>query len=160
MAKTTKTETEFEGGDEEVALDELADIEDGLDPDALAEDLDEEIDEDLDDEIDEDEDLEVAELDDDSVDDDDDSDDDDDDAEALDELEAEELEMLTDDEASEVIAVDLAAEIRKLRREERSLDVDPEGAGSDEFVCTSCFLVKRTSQLADRRKRVCRDCAA
>ncbi len=158
MAKTTKTETEFESGDEEVALDELADIEDGLDPDALAEDLDEEIDED---DLDADDiEAEVIDDDDDDADADEADDADDDDAEALDELEAEELEMLTDDEASEVIAVDEAAELRKLRREERALDVDPEGAGSDEFVCTSCFLVKRTSQLADRRKRICRDCAA
>ncbi len=155
MAKTTKTETEFEGADEDVAFDELADIEDGLDADALADDLDEDVDEDE---------LEADDIGDDDLDEDDEDADegteDDEDAEALDELEAEELEMLTDDEASEVIAVDEAAEIRKLRREERLLDVDPEGAGSDEFVCTSCFLVKRTSQLADRRKRVCRDCAA
>ena len=30
---------------------------------------------------------------------------------------------------------------------------------SDEFVCQSCFLVKRSSQLANRRKMICRDCA-
>jgi hypothetical protein len=28
----------------------------------------------------------------------------------------------------------------------------------DEFVCRSCFLVKHPSQLADKRKMLCRDC--
>jgi hypothetical protein len=28
-----------------------------------------------------------------------------------------------------------------------------------EFVCTSCYLVKRESQLAVRSRKVCRDCA-
>lgn len=37
----------------------------------------------------------------------------------------------------------------------------PEGPASDEeFVCRSCFLVKRRAQLADERKLICRDCAA
>ena len=26
-------------------------------------------------------------------------------------------------------------------------------------VCTSCFLVERTSQLANKRKKICLDCA-
>jgi Domain of unknown function (DUF4193) len=30
---------------------------------------------------------------------------------------------------------------------------------ANEFVCTSCFLVKHRSQLADRRRTRCRDCA-
>jgi hypothetical protein len=29
----------------------------------------------------------------------------------------------------------------------------------NEFVCKSCFLVKHRSQLADRRRTLCRDCA-
>ena len=33
-----------------------------------------------------------------------------------------------------------------------------ESVGSDEFVCSACFLVKRITQLADRRKTLCRDC--
>lgn len=37
----------------------------------------------------------------------------------------------------------------------------PEGPASDEeFVCRSCFLVKRRAQLADETKLVCLDCAA
>jgi hypothetical protein len=29
---------------------------------------------------------------------------------------------------------------------------------ADEFVCSSCFLVKNTTQLADPAKGLCRDC--
>ena len=29
----------------------------------------------------------------------------------------------------------------------------------NEFVCKSCFLVKHRSQLADKKKMLCRDCA-
>lgn len=83
-----------------------------------------------------------------------------DEEEALDELEAEELEMLTEDELSETIAVDEAAE-RAIRR--AALSMEGEGAderAEDEFVCQSCFLVLNVSQLADRRKKLCKDCAA
>lgn len=97
----------------------------------------------------------------------DDSDDDDssddepeEEAAALDELEAEELEMLTDDETVETIVVDEAAEMRAIRRAQIAMEGEPaDEASSDEFVCTSCFLVKRTSQLANKRKKVCLDCA-
>jgi hypothetical protein len=81
--------------------------------------------------------------------------------EALDELEAEELEMLTEDETNETLVIDEAAEMRAIRRAEISLDVEAvDEATSDEFVCTSCFLVKRSSQLANKRKKICRDCAS
>jgi hypothetical protein len=30
---------------------------------------------------------------------------------------------------------------------------------SSEFTCTNCFLVKHRSQLADKKKMLCRDCA-
>jgi hypothetical protein len=30
----------------------------------------------------------------------------------------------------------------------------------DEFTCTSCFLVHHRSQLANEKRRICRDCAA
>jgi hypothetical protein len=81
--------------------------------------------------------------------------------EALDELEAEELEMLTEDESSETLVIDEEAEMRAIRRAEISMDVEAiDEATSDEFVCTSCFLVKRSSQLANKRKKICRDCAS
>ena len=83
------------------------------------------------------------------------------DAEALDELEAEELDMLTDDETSETLVVDEAAEMRQIRREELAMDrKGADEATEDEFVCTNCFLVLKTSQLADARRKICRDCAA
>ncbi len=81
--------------------------------------------------------------------------------EALDELEAEELEMLTEDETSEAIVVDEAQEMRDIRRAEIALEGEAaDGASEDEFVCSSCFLVLKVSQLADKRKKICKDCAA
>jgi hypothetical protein len=41
---------------------------------------------------------------------------------------------------------------------------DPDGAETilpkqdDEFRCTSCRLLKKTTQLADKKKSLCRDC--
>jgi Domain of unknown function (DUF4193) len=80
--------------------------------------------------------------------------------EALDELEAEELEMLTDDEESETLIVDEAAELRAIRREQLAMEGEagPE-RGADEFVCSNCFLVLKRSQLANVRQMLCRDCA-
>ncbi len=83
------------------------------------------------------------------------------DDEAFDELEAEELEMLTEDETTEALVVDEAAEMRAIRRAE--LAMDQQGvveASEGEFVCSSCFLVLKSSQLANPRKKVCKDCAA
>ncbi|MEN8233841.1 MAG: DUF4193 family protein [Actinomycetota bacterium] len=81
--------------------------------------------------------------------------------EALDELEAEELEMLTEDETSEALVVDEAAEMRAIRRAELAMDQQGVAEATEgEFVCTSCFLVLKTSQLANPRKKVCKDCAA
>jgi hypothetical protein len=136
------------------------DIEEELpEPDDLPDDID------LDD-IDED-DLEVVLVDGEDLEDDDDDDDDgdddgdDDDPEALDELEAEELEMLTEDESDETIVVDEAAEMRAIRRAELALEGDSaDAAQSGEFVCSSCFLVKRNAQLANKRKKICFDCAS
>ena len=83
-----------------------------------------------------------------------------DDTKALDELEAEELEMLTEDESVETIVIDEAAAMRAIRRAEISMEGDSaDEASAEEFVCTSCFLVKRTSQLANKRKKICFDCA-
>ena len=80
------------------------------------------------------------------------------DEEALEELEAEELELL-DDEMNESLLVDEAAELRAIRREELSFNVEVQGVAPGEFVCQSCFLVKRKSQLADPVRMICRDCA-
>lgn len=86
--------------------------------------------------------------------------DDDEDTEALDDLEAEELDMLTDDEASETIAPDEEKQLRDIRRAQISIEASAAGgAGANEFVCSSCYLVKKTSQLASKRRKICLDCA-
>ena len=140
---TTETSDEFaadEDFDEELLEDEELDLSD----ESLAEDTSE-----SDDSDDDDDDSESS-----------DDDGDEEEAEALDELEAEELEMLTDDESVETLVVDEAAEMRAIRRAELSMEGEgADEASSDEFVCTSCFLVKRTSQLANKRKKICLDCA-
>ena len=105
-----------------------------------------------------------ADIDDEVSDDDDDSDDDGEvapegETEALEELEAEELELL-EEEAAEALLVDEVAELRAIQREELTMNLDAQQAQTDEFVCASCFLVKRTSQLANRRKMICADCAS
>ena len=79
---------------------------------------------------------------------------------ALDELEAAELSMLTPDEAAEVIRVDEAAEVASLRKAELALDTEADSVAAGEFVCSSCFLVKKNTQLANKRKQICNDCAA
>ena len=69
--------------------------------------------------------------------------------------------MLTDDEASETLVADEAAELRAIRRAEIAMDnEDASGAGEGEFVCSNCYLVLKVSQLANPRKKICKDCAA
>ena len=115
-----------------------------------------------------DEELEEAELeadawesdDEDEDEDEDESDDEDTEVDkALDELEAEELEMLTEDEASEALVVDEAAEMRAIRRAEIALANSGEERAEDEFLCQNCFLLKPPSQLANKRRQLCNDCA-
>ena len=96
---------------------------------------------------------------DDSDGDDDDDDQDEETVEALEELESQELQLL-EHEANETLLVDEVAELRAMRREELTLNVDAQGQKSDEFVCQSCFMVKKTSQLANKRKMICHDCVA
>ena len=135
--------------DEEVLEDDIEDEElaPGLDDDFVEDELVEEI-ADVDDEDDDDEDDDE---------DDDDDDHDDETAEALEELENQELQLL-DEEANEAMLVDEVAELRAMRREELTMNVDAQSQKDDEFVCQSCFMVKRTSQLANKRKMICFDC--
>jgi len=138
-------------------VEEIDDIdEDALDDDALDDDVEETtlavvLEEDFEEEIEAD----VDDEDDDEEDDDDDHDDET--AEALEELENQEMELL-DEEANEAMLVDEVAELRAMRREELTLNVDAQIQKDDEFVCQSCFMVKRTSQLANKRKMICFDC--
>jgi hypothetical protein len=150
-------ENEAPTAEEEIEdLDDLDDVED-IDEGTLDEDLDDPLEVDLDEDEFEDDDELVAE--DEEVDDEEEEDDDHDEetAEALEELENQELELL-DDEANEAMLVDEVAELRAMRREELTLNVDAQSQKDDEFVCQSCFMVKRTSQLANRRKMICFDC--
>lgn len=80
-------------------------------------------------------------------------------ADALEELESQELQLL-EDEANEAMLVDEVEELRAMRRAELTLNVDAQAKRPDEFVCQSCFMVKRLSQLANKRRMLCRDCAA
>ena len=60
---------------------------------------------------------------------------------------------ITDDEDDE----SLLATGRDEARESLTTKVLP--VQHNEFVCKNCFLVKHRSQLADRRRTLCRDCA-
>ncbi|MDH3426213.1 MAG: DUF4193 family protein [Acidimicrobiia bacterium] len=105
-------------------------------------------------------DIEVVAVTDDAEADDDDDEEEEEGEKALDEMESEELGMLTEDEESETIHVDERAEARAIRREALALEADADAKRDHEFVCQSCFLVKRTSQLANKSKKICSDCAA
>ena len=141
----TRSEDETRTGDAELDDTEPADLDEGVEEEVLG--------------VDDDDDVAVL------AEDADDTDDDEVDGasegeDALNELETEELEMLTEDEANETLAVDEAAEMRALRRAELAMSFEsPSEAREDEFVCQSCFLVKRATQLADKRRKWCTDCA-
>ena len=76
---------------------------------------------------------------------------DDDDVEAsLDVILKERLVVVDDEEDEEEEAPDSED------RGEGSLRVLPKQPG--EFVCRSCFLVKSQTQLADKKRLLCRDC--
>ena len=129
-------------------LDE-EELDDDVDPDDLDDD---DIDDDADllvvDDLGDDEDEVIPDVDEALLADDDDDDDD------------EELELLEEEGAAE-LAVDEVEELRNIRREELSLNVGgAQEKRSDEFQCSVCFMVKRTSQLANKRKLVCNDCAS
>jgi hypothetical protein len=91
--------------------------------------------------------------------------DDDDDAEPT----AEDVESIQDllakQEASETVkeAVDDDEEVvpLDLARDDRSEAIDTKVVPMQEteFMCRNCFLVKHRSQLADKKKMLCRDCA-
>jgi hypothetical protein len=127
--------------DEELEVD-LDDLHENLAGDDLDEDLD---DEELDDEL-EDEALDEA--------DEDADDDEDEDLDAADDVE-EGTAPLALDPAFEDEDEDLAVVV--VGDDEDDEDVD--GLRDGEFVCRSCFLAKRETQLADPERMLCRDCA-
>ncbi len=159
MAKKDATPEPEEGGED---LEELVEIDEAeLEGDLEEVDLEVVIEEeefDEDDEV-----LDEASYDEDEEEEDEEDEEDEDEshddetAEALEELENQELQLL-DEEANEAMLVDELAELRAMRREELTLDMDAQSQKADEFVCQSCFMVKRTSQLANKRKMICFDC--
>jgi Domain of unknown function (DUF4193) len=68
--------------------------------------------------------------------------------------EATETAKETVEDDDDVIALDVA-------RDDRAEPIDTKVVPiqETEFVCKRCFLVKHRSQLADRKKMLCRDCA-
>lgn len=163
MAKK-KTDTKVEEVDQ-VDDDDLeiedADIEPDLDDEDLDEDdLEVDLEEDIEDpDLDDlEEDVDAVGFGDDDDDDDDDDDQDEETTEALEELESQELQLL-DEEKDDNLLVDEVEVLRAIRREELTMNVDAQSKRADEFVCQSCFMLKRTSQLANKRKQLCADCA-
>lgn len=75
---------------------------------------------------------------------------------SLDELIAKKADRPTpvDDEDEDEVLLALS---RDEARESLTTKVLP--VQQNEFICKSCFLVKHRSQLADRRRQLCRDCA-
>ena len=139
---------EVEAPDQESTdIEDVEELEEDLEVDDLEEDLEDE----LDDDVEGDESAEGAAS--------TKEDHDEETEEALEELESQELQLL-EDEASEALLIDEVQEIRAMRREELTMNVDAQGQKSDEFVCQSCFMVKRISQLANKRKMICQDCVA
>jgi hypothetical protein len=72
-------------------------------------------------------------------------------------------ELLTKQEAAEEEAEEEEEVVLTLTKEEK-LAADPAETRvvpmqETEFVCKRCFLVKHRSQLADKKKTLCRDCA-
>jgi hypothetical protein len=156
--KPEMAENEAQTAEEEVEdIDALEDV-DEIDEAVLDDDLDDDVAPDIeDDDFEDDDELPAGDDVEDADDEEDDGDHDDETAEALEELENQELQLL-DEEANEALLVDEAAELRAMRREELTLNVDAQIQKDDEFVCQSCFMVKRTSQLANKRKMICFDC--
>lgn len=70
---------------------------------------------------------------------------------SFDEIVAKHVEVADDDEEESLL---------ELTREERleSLSIRAAPKQANEFVCNSCHLVKHNSQLADKKRTLCRDC--
>ena len=64
----------------------------------------------------------------------------------------------TDETEGSFISVD-AAEKRNVKKSDLKLDEVVEEMQEDEFTCTVCYLVLKTTQLEKPRAKVCIDCA-
>lgn len=86
---------------------------------------------------------------------------DDDDSEADDELsglEVEELNMVEEGVSEELLTSEQAMEVAGIRRAELSINPDDHAIRQNEFLCESCFLVKRITQKSSPRSKICIDC--
>ena len=86
---------------------------------------------------------------------------DDDDSEADDELsglEGEELNMVEEGVSGELLTSEQAMEVAGIRRAELSINPDDHAIRQNEFLCESCFLVKRITQKSSPRSKICIDC--
>ncbi len=86
---------------------------------------------------------------------------DEDDAEADDELsglEGEELNMVEKGVSGDLLTSEQAMEVAGIRRAELSINPDDHAIRQNEFLCVSCFLVKRITQKASPRSKICIDC--
>ena len=84
-----------------------------------------------------------------------------DDSEADDELsglEVEELKMLDEGVSGELLTSEQAMEVAGIRRAELSINPDDHAIRQNEFLCESCFLVKRITQKSSPRSKICIDC--
>ncbi|MDE0131150.1 MAG: hypothetical protein OXM62_01655 [bacterium] len=86
---------------------------------------------------------------------------DEDDSEADDELsglEGEELNMVEEGVSGELLTSEQAMEVAGIRRAELSINPDDHAIRQNEFLCESCFLVKRITQKSSPRSKICIDC--
>ena len=91
----------------------------------------------------------------------DDPESDEDDSEADDELsglEVEELNMVEEGVSEELLTSEQAMEVAGIRRAELSINPDDHAIRQNEFLCESCFLVKRITQKSSPRSKICIDC--
>ena len=86
---------------------------------------------------------------------------DEDDSDADDELsglEGEELNMVEEGVSGELLTSEQAMEVAGIRRAELSINPDDHAIRQNEFLCESCFLVKRITQKSSPRSKICIDC--
>lgn len=134
--------------------------EDALDPVEAA---------DVDDDTDELEDAGMSEIDDEFDEDDDEDGNDEDDDESV-EVPLEEGLSAEDDDATTSVTTAIPADaafddedesrvVAAVVNEDDDDDSGIDGLRDEEFVCRSCYMAKRDSQLADPERMLCRDCA-
>jgi len=87
-----------------------------------------------------------------------DEDDEGEDDDELSGLEVEELKMVEEGISGKVLTSQQAMEVAGMRREELSINPDDHAIRQYEFLCESCFLVKRVTQRASASSKICVDC--